>query len=315
MSYTPPGNPGPEYLPPPMPPVPPKKRHRLRNAVLILGALTGAIIVIAATASVVGGGNGAGKPNATLHTHTSAPAPEISTPPVEHPDAKGTGSCNYTLGSDPVGGTAVATGDIEVRNTGNVGVQAILTITWPQQGYAPLKKAKIVKLGIGASRDVQFHRSLTSNELDNLQNWQLGHIGEDGCTYKISLLSTFGQAQARSAHLLSARRVSCPSSAACDWTKASHTGGMVSYPTGSGSALINQGVVFRFHDALGHWPKSATNHTGGFLWLRHGRQGSFLCIRSGHWLNTFARYDRAKWTKAQRHSCSSAVPPAGNWSL
>jgi len=35
---------------------------------------------------------------------------------------------------------------------------------------------------------------LTSTQLDNLQNWQLGHTGQDGCTYSETILRTYGPA-------------------------------------------------------------------------------------------------------------------------
>jgi hypothetical protein len=81
------------------------------------------------------------------------------------------GSCSYDLGSDPVGGTAVATGDVEVTNTGNVATIDHVKITWPQEGYAPLAMTRDVRVKAGATKDVEFHMPLTSDELDNLQNW------------------------------------------------------------------------------------------------------------------------------------------------
>ena len=127
-------------------------------------------------------------------THTAAPVRHTSAPPppVTNPKGSYRGACNYTLGSDPVGGTAVATGDISVHNTGNVGIVMRLKITWPQQGYAPLTMSRTVRLATGASRDVQFHRSITQTEIENLQNWQTSHNYADGCTYHGAITSTFG---------------------------------------------------------------------------------------------------------------------------
>lgn len=113
------------------------------------------------------------------------------------PSPNGTyqGSCAYTLGNNPAGGTAVATGDVQVTNTGNIGTVVRVKITWPQQGYAPLAMTKRIRLAAGGSQDVQFHRPLTYDQISNLQNWQTGHNYQDGCTYKATIMSTFGQAQ------------------------------------------------------------------------------------------------------------------------
>jgi len=184
-----------------MPPQPlqnpaPKRRHGVRNGCLIgFGIVAVAVIAIGAVAAALSGGNG-GRPAAT--STSTGPASPVYASPVTaatpSPDGKYNGACDYTLGSDPVGGTAMATGDIQVRNTGNVGIAIKLKITWPQQGYAPLAMTKTVKLATGASRDVQFHRSISQTEIENLQNWQGSHDYADGCTYKGTIIHTFGPA-------------------------------------------------------------------------------------------------------------------------
>jgi hypothetical protein len=124
---------------------------------------------------------------------TSAPpAPSSVTP---SPNGTYQGACDYTLGNNPAGGTAVATGDVQVTNTGNIGTVDRVKITWPQQGFAPLAMTKRIRLAAGASQDVQFHMPLTYDQISNLQNWQTGHNYQDGCTYKATMISTFGQPQ------------------------------------------------------------------------------------------------------------------------
>lgn len=168
-----------------------RKHHGVRNGCILgFAIVVVALITIGAIATALSGGSKPGSHPAA--TSATSAAPVSAAPPVANPDGKYNGSCNYTLGNDPVGGTAMATGDIQVRNTGNVGIVIRLKITWPQQGYAALVMTKSVKLAIGASRDVQFHRSLSSNQLDNLQNWQTGHNFADGCTYHGTITSTFG---------------------------------------------------------------------------------------------------------------------------
>lgn len=113
------------------------------------------------------------------------------------PSPNGTyqGACDYTLGDNPVGGTAVATGDVSVTNTGNIGTLVRVKITWPQQGYPSLAMTKKIRLNAGANQDVQFHMPLTYDQISNLQNWQTGHNYQDGCTYKATIMHTFGQPQ------------------------------------------------------------------------------------------------------------------------
>lgn len=170
----------------------------MKKAILItLAAIGGVFVLLTIIGLVIGGSKTTNATTAASHS-TAATQPAVSpattapAPPATHPKGSYNGSCNYTLGSDPVGGTAMATGDIQIHNTGNVGTVDRLRITWPQQGYAPLSMSKTVKLGTGASRDIQFHRSLTQTELDNLQNWQTGHNFADGCTYKATITDTFG---------------------------------------------------------------------------------------------------------------------------
>lgn len=127
-------------------------------------------------------------------TSSAAPSPTVSFPPT--PDINGTyqGACDYTLGNDPVNGTAVATGDVDVTNTGNITTTYQVTITRPQQGYAPLTMTKSVTIDAGTDNDVQFHMPLTWGQISNLQNWQGGHIGQDGCTYNATATGTSGSA-------------------------------------------------------------------------------------------------------------------------
>src|SRR5258707_8081399 len=127
-----------------------KKAIRI-TALAVIGCAV-LIIVI----SVIAGGAKTGTATTASHSGPSSAAPASTPPAPPVTDPKGTynGSCNYTLGSDPVGGTARATGDITIRNTGNVGIVDYLKITWSQQGYAPLAMTRTVKLATGGSQDV-----------------------------------------------------------------------------------------------------------------------------------------------------------------
>ena len=187
-----PNTPGPDG----MPPVAPRKRHHyIRWTLAGLGALILAVVVISVAAGGSGTKNSATPVNtSTAATWGSAPATQAAVPAAAAPSPDGTftGACDYTLGSNPAGGTAVATGDIEAASTGNIGITVRLTITWPQQGYSPLSETKTARVPAGGSQDVQFNRPLTSDQLDNLQNWQIGHAGDTGCTYDGTITGTYG---------------------------------------------------------------------------------------------------------------------------
>ena len=134
--------------------------------------------------------------SASLRPSASAHATKAAAPgPAPSPNGTYHGACDYNLGSNPVSGTAVATGDVQVSNTGNIGTHLHVKITWPQQGYAPLAASKDIRLKPGGSKDVQFHLPLTQGQLSNLQNWQTGHNYADGCTYKATITGTFGSAR------------------------------------------------------------------------------------------------------------------------
>jgi hypothetical protein len=125
---------------------------------------------------------------ATQAVTSAAPAP------IPSPDGTFQGACDYTLGDNPSGGTAVATGDVDVTNTGNIGGVFTVSISWPQQGYDPLKMTKTVKIPAGGENDVQFHMPLTGTQLDNLQNYQTGHDFDSGCKYDATITDTYGAA-------------------------------------------------------------------------------------------------------------------------
>ncbi len=178
------------YSPPLVPQTPQHKRHGVRNGCLLSFAIVAvAAVVIGVVAAALGGGGSktAGHPAATS---TTTAAPVTAAPPVTDPKGSFNGSCNYNLGNN--GSTYTATGDIQMHNTGNVGIVVRMKITWPQQGYAPLAMTRTVKLATGQHRDVQFHRPLSYTQISNLQSWQSGHSYADGCTYHAKITDTYG---------------------------------------------------------------------------------------------------------------------------
>ncbi len=178
---------------------PPRQRrrsHKVRNSVLGgIGALV-VIIVVAAAASGSHNSSG-GKPDAQAGGSTPAAATSSAPPPPATPDAKGTSteSCNYTLSQgDSPGGTL--TGEIDVTNTGNIGIVVKATEAWPQQGSNPITLTKTVKVPYGASgQPVMFNYPADYDVISNLQNWEQGHnYPQDDCQslYKTTITGTYG---------------------------------------------------------------------------------------------------------------------------
>jgi hypothetical protein len=192
MSYQPPPQPGYQMPPPPRP-----RRHRGRTAAIFLGAVVAVFIAI-----VVIGAALTAKPE-----HRAAPSPAVSAAPAAttttpaapatpNPDGTYTGSCDYTL-TDNISSSNAGTliGEIDLRNTGNVGTVDHVRITWPQEGFAPVASARVVRVPAGQGKTVRFHVTASQNVISELQSWQDNHNFRDGCTYKASITSTFGEPQ------------------------------------------------------------------------------------------------------------------------
>ena len=94
-----------------------------------------------------------------------------------------------------MGGTAVFVGEIDLDNTGNIGVTVRTRITWPQEGYASITMRRTVRAPAGQTKAVRFHYHASSNQVDLLQAWQTGHGYADGCTYHATITGTFGSAR------------------------------------------------------------------------------------------------------------------------
>jgi hypothetical protein len=134
----------------------------------------------------------------TLHPSASTvPAASATVPALPAPSPDGTyqGSCDYLLDVGGQMGAYALVGEIDLSNTGNVGVIVHTRITWPQEGSPPVTMRKTVHLPFGATdKPVRFRMSATSEEIDALQSWQGSHDFKDGCTYHASFASTYGPA-------------------------------------------------------------------------------------------------------------------------
>ena len=175
-----------------------RRRGGCRRAALIAGVvIAGLVVIIVIIALAAGSGQGDKTGTAPASSSPAKAAGTASPPPspaaVPSPDGTFQGSCDYTLGDSPATGTAAAVGDIDAKNTGNIGIVVKLTITWPQEGYAPLTMSKTVRIPSGGEQDPQFHRPLSYDQITRLQSYQAGHGYADGCTYHGEITGTFGQ--------------------------------------------------------------------------------------------------------------------------
>jgi hypothetical protein len=185
-------------------PPPPRKRHRVRNTLIALAGLAVVGGIIGGTAT--SGSKDAGQPAATSPAAaptTSAPAspaavaPTTSEAPVPDPEGNVSATCDYELSSD-LDNYEIHAGDLDVEadvnNTGNIGAVVHVAVAFPQLGHAPIVLSKDVRVPAGGTVTVPLTRPASQNEIERLQDWQSGHEGEDLCTTKGSITSTFGKA-------------------------------------------------------------------------------------------------------------------------
>lgn len=110
------------------------------------------------------------------------------------PDAKAklTGTCDYSL-SDTLGGNDTFTAEVDVKNTGNIGIKVKVTASWPQFGFGPLTSHRTVTVPFHKTVTVQLRHSASSEQTLRLQSWQEHHDIKDGCKYDGKILETSGQ--------------------------------------------------------------------------------------------------------------------------
>ena len=146
--------------PPPQTPVhvpPPAQPRKRPKGGRVIAEIVGGVLLFLGVAI---GSTGKTTPSSSPAASSSQPAqtaatsaPPAPTPVTASPNGTYQGACNYTLGDNPVGGTAVATGDVQDTNTGNIGTVVRVKITWPQQGYPSLAMTRKIRLTAGASQD------------------------------------------------------------------------------------------------------------------------------------------------------------------
>ena len=173
-----------------------KKHHYIRNTLLIIGAVILILTVISLFSGNPSGQNASNSgPEVTPAVPAAAPSTNSPPPPVANPDGTYQGSCDYTLGTGFDNNYHVI-GEIDLTNTGNVGVIVHTRITWPQEGSPPITARKTIRLPVGATnKPVRFRIPVTSDQIDLLQSWQEGHDFKDGCTYHAAFADTYGPVQ------------------------------------------------------------------------------------------------------------------------
>lgn len=124
--------------------------------------------------------------------YCGAQAKAAAAQPAPSPNGTFTGSCDYTLPVD-IDGDYKLIGDIEARNTGNIGIKVKVTIKWLQMGYDPVTESKTVKVKPGGSKTVKFNKTVSGTVIDRVQSYQLNHMDERSCKYKGVMVDTFGK--------------------------------------------------------------------------------------------------------------------------
>lgn len=178
------------------PPARPRWRGRalLGAGAGLAGLVVGLLIGLAAGGTT--GGNA--KPASSLPTvsETATPPAPTNTPaPVPSPNATGQGTCDVSLASG-INGTNYLVSEVDVTNTGNVGVVIRVRVSWPQVGFAPIVRQKTVQVPFGQTVHANLSVPADPNGPDivgNFQNYQLSHNG-DPCSYDLTVVSTFGPA-------------------------------------------------------------------------------------------------------------------------
>jgi hypothetical protein len=157
---------------------------------LVKGGIAAGVVAVGIGACASAAGNAS--PSAIGAKPVATPVPSFSSNPAPTPKGTYIGSCDYTIGNDPVNGTSVAIGEVDITNTGNIGTIDTVVITWPQEAATPLTKTTTVKVGVGVTDPVGFHLPMSYEQITLLQSYQTNHGFADGCTYKVTIIDTFG---------------------------------------------------------------------------------------------------------------------------
>ena len=116
--------------------------------------------------------------------HAGAAAGKPAPTPIPVPRSSAAASAGGTFqGTCHYGKVLSAT--VILHNTGNVGVDVRVRVTWPQAQHAPASAARKVRLPAGRSAAVQLRTRATG----------LAPGIMSGCAYHVLVLGTFGRVQ------------------------------------------------------------------------------------------------------------------------
>jgi pyruvate/2-oxoglutarate dehydrogenase complex dihydrolipoamide acyltransferase (E2) component len=188
----------------PPPPTPARKTHRLRNwgigvaALVVVGAIVGPFAFGGSSnkaAKSTAPSTTAAAPSSEAAAADTSSAPESSAPAVPNPDGKVSATCDYQL-RDDLNNYDTHAGDlnaeVEVENTGNVGIVVKVTLKWHQLGHPAIVQTKTVRVAYGKTQTLELTRPVTSSEIDRLQSWESGNMGGSDCDVDGTTVDTFG---------------------------------------------------------------------------------------------------------------------------
>lgn len=198
----------PEWQPPGQPPIqppdaggsapPPEPGRRRRRRWPIFTEAAGAVVAVIVLVALMSsrGTSTAGTPASTATAQAPLAAPATTPSALPDPHASGTGTCGVLL--DPsLGSNDYLTAFVTVHNTGNVGEVVRVRVTWPQVGFADVVRHKSLRVPWHATRHVSLRvptAALGYDAVGAFQDTPDYQHGNDPCSYRLTLVSTFGTA-------------------------------------------------------------------------------------------------------------------------
>jgi hypothetical protein len=131
----------------------------------------------------------AGTKQPTAAAKQASPSPSYRAHP--NPQANWTGSCSDNPGTP----TSHFLGEVDLTNTGNIGIVVKAKIGWPQEGYAPVIATGTTRVLYGGTGVIRFHIPVSFNTDFIYSTWIVDHnskAGSGGCLYRIRIIRDYG---------------------------------------------------------------------------------------------------------------------------
>lgn len=169
-------------------------RHRKPPAPHVRLLLAAPLLGLALLAGCATGGMDAQDTAQADEKSTPNAEPTLDGNPNPDPDGEFGGSCDYTLPED-IDGDYELIGDVEVANTGNVGIEVEVTIEWLQMGHDPVTATETVQVPYGETETVRFAETVSQTVIDRVQSYRLNQDRDEGyCEYDGAIVQTYGAA-------------------------------------------------------------------------------------------------------------------------